>query len=221
MTGAVFPVPSAFDSARSAADLDKAAERLQAIYLEAIGEPYPRPAPQVGQDAASSLNNRAVSLLDLGKGDEALALWDKALALHPSHPESTYNRGMLRWRSAEMTDVDLLGDMERSRMQHERNYNDDQLARLTGMRRLDIDPTRVEMGWIIDYCAQALRNIIIGIGGRNINGSFGDLGQIYPAFVEIQQHKRAEKHQKAKNNAHKRAHKPTKPTRMSGFSKII
>ena len=53
-----------------------------------------------------------------------------------------------------------------SRMQHERNYNDEQLQRLTGMRRLDIDPTRVEMGWIIDFCAQALRNIIIGIGGR-------------------------------------------------------
>ncbi|GKT08772.1 formate--tetrahydrofolate ligase [Desulforhabdus sp. TSK] len=53
-----------------------------------------------------------------------------------------------------------------ARMQHERNYNDEQLARLTRMRRLDIDPTRVEMGWIIDFCAQALRNIIIGIGGR-------------------------------------------------------
>jgi len=53
-----------------------------------------------------------------------------------------------------------------SRMQHERNYNDEQLARLTRMRRLDMDPTRVEMGWIMDFCAQSLRNIIIGIGGR-------------------------------------------------------
>ncbi len=53
-----------------------------------------------------------------------------------------------------------------ARMQHERNYNDEQLQRLTGMRRLDMDPTRVELGWIIDYCAQCLRNIIIGIGGR-------------------------------------------------------
>jgi len=53
-----------------------------------------------------------------------------------------------------------------SRMQHERNYNDEQLARLTKMRRLDIDPTRVEMGWIMDFCAQSLRTIIIGIGGR-------------------------------------------------------
>jgi len=53
-----------------------------------------------------------------------------------------------------------------SRMQHERNYNDEQLARLSKMRRLDVDPTRVEMGWIIDFCAQALRNITIGMGGR-------------------------------------------------------
>lgn len=53
-----------------------------------------------------------------------------------------------------------------ARMQHERNYNDEQLQRLTKMRRLDIDPTRVEMGWIMDFCAQSLRNIIIGMGGR-------------------------------------------------------
>ena len=53
-----------------------------------------------------------------------------------------------------------------ARMQHERNYNDEQLARLTRMPRLNIDPTRVEMGWIMDFCAQSLRNIIIGLGGR-------------------------------------------------------
>nr|HID58132.1 formate--tetrahydrofolate ligase [Desulfobacterales bacterium] len=53
-----------------------------------------------------------------------------------------------------------------ARMQHERNYTDEQLQRLSGMRRLDIDPTRIEMGWVIDFCAQSLRNIIIGIGGR-------------------------------------------------------
>ncbi|SHI78074.1 formate--tetrahydrofolate ligase [Desulfofundulus thermosubterraneus] len=52
-----------------------------------------------------------------------------------------------------------------SRMQHERNYDDAELAK-RNLRRLNIDPTRVEMGWTIDFCAQALRNIIIGIGGR-------------------------------------------------------
>jgi formyltetrahydrofolate synthetase len=53
-----------------------------------------------------------------------------------------------------------------SRMQHERNYDDDELAKRTRMRRLNVDPTRVEMGWIMDFCAQSLRNIVIGLGGR-------------------------------------------------------
>ena len=52
-----------------------------------------------------------------------------------------------------------------SRMQHERNYDDEKLERLSGMRRLNIDPTRVGMGWAMDFCCQALRNIIIGIEG--------------------------------------------------------
>jgi methylenetetrahydrofolate dehydrogenase (NADP+) / methenyltetrahydrofolate cyclohydrolase / formyltetrahydrofolate synthetase len=54
-----------------------------------------------------------------------------------------------------------------ARMQHERNYDDGQLQKLSGMRRLNVDPTRVEFSWVMDFCAQALRNIVIGIGGRN------------------------------------------------------
>jgi len=53
-----------------------------------------------------------------------------------------------------------------ARMQHERNYNDEELAKRSRMRRLNVDPTRVEMGWIMDFCAQSLRNIVIGLGGR-------------------------------------------------------
>jgi methylenetetrahydrofolate dehydrogenase (NADP+)/methenyltetrahydrofolate cyclohydrolase/formyltetrahydrofolate synthetase len=53
-----------------------------------------------------------------------------------------------------------------ARMQHERNYSDEELAKRTRMRRLNVDPTRVEMGWIVDFCAQSLRNIVIGLGGR-------------------------------------------------------
>jgi len=63
-----------------------------------------------------------------------------------------------------------------ARMQHERNYDDAELAR-RGLRRLDVDPTNVQMGWIIDFCAQGLRNIIMGIGGKMdgymMNSRFG------------------------------------------------
>ncbi len=52
-----------------------------------------------------------------------------------------------------------------SRMQHEANYGDKFLS-ARGLRRLNIDPRNVEMKWIIDFCAQALRNIVIGLGGK-------------------------------------------------------
>jgi formate--tetrahydrofolate ligase len=52
-----------------------------------------------------------------------------------------------------------------ARLQHERNYDDERLAR-SGLTRLDIDPNRVQIGWAIDFCAQALRKIHIGLGGK-------------------------------------------------------
>jgi len=52
-----------------------------------------------------------------------------------------------------------------SRMMHERNYSDAELAK-RNIKRLDIDPNNIEMGWVMDFCVQSLRNIIIGLGGR-------------------------------------------------------
>ena len=52
-----------------------------------------------------------------------------------------------------------------ARMQHEHNYDDAKLAK-RNLRRLDIDPEKVEFKWAIDFCAQALRHIVIGKGGK-------------------------------------------------------
>ncbi|MEG1681824.1 MAG: formate--tetrahydrofolate ligase, partial [Stenotrophomonas sp.] len=35
------------------------------------------------------------------------------------------------------------------------------------MKRLNIDPTSINMGWVMDFCCQSLRNIIIGMDGVN------------------------------------------------------
>ena len=56
-----------------------------------------------------------------------------------------------------------------SRMQHEFNYDDAQLAK-RNLKRLNIDPRNIEMGWILDFCAQALRNMIIGMGTTKADG---------------------------------------------------
>jgi len=53
-----------------------------------------------------------------------------------------------------------------ARMQHERNYGPEKVEKLSGIPALNIDPNRVEMNWIIDYCAQSLRKMVIGLGGR-------------------------------------------------------
>ena len=52
-----------------------------------------------------------------------------------------------------------------ARMQHENNYDDEKLSK-RNLKRLDIDPERVQIKWVIDFCAQSLRNIIIGRGGK-------------------------------------------------------
>lgn len=52
-----------------------------------------------------------------------------------------------------------------SRLQHESNYDDAELAKRK-LRRLNIDPNNIQFHWIIDFCAQALRKMIIGIGGK-------------------------------------------------------
>ena len=62
-----------------------------------------------------------------------------------------------------------------SRMQHERNHDDEWLAE-RGLKRLDIDPERIQFRWAVDFCAQGLRNIEIGrrgkLDGFNCNSGF-------------------------------------------------
>jgi formate--tetrahydrofolate ligase len=70
-----------------------------------------------------------------------------------------------------------------SRMQHERNYDDARLAKST-LKRIDIDPESVQMKWAMDFCAQALRNIRIGRGGR-MDGYEMDSGFQITASSEI------------------------------------
>jgi formate--tetrahydrofolate ligase len=52
-----------------------------------------------------------------------------------------------------------------SRMQHEFNYGDKTLEK-KNLKRLNINPKNISIGWAIDFCAQSLRNIIIGLGGK-------------------------------------------------------
>jgi WD40 repeat protein/serine/threonine protein kinase len=96
------------------ADMAAVARQLAGMYEQILGHPYPRQPPQSVGDLADSLNNRAVSCLDLGRHPEAERLWGLALKAEASHPESTYNLGLLRWRAGAMTDKTLVHQLKQT-----------------------------------------------------------------------------------------------------------
>ena len=61
---------------------------------------------------ADGLNNQAVSYLELGREEDAEKLLDEALGVERTHPEATYNRGILLWRSGRTADDALLTQLE-------------------------------------------------------------------------------------------------------------
>ena len=48
----------------------------------------------VTSDEAIELNEKGAALANLGKYDEAIALYDKALAIEPNHVEALNNKGL-------------------------------------------------------------------------------------------------------------------------------
>lgn len=84
---------------------------LRDIYSDITGREYSRPQRDAAADTADSLNNRALSFLDLNRPEEADTLWRKGRALSPNHPEITYNYGLFRWRYGFIDDAELLSDV--------------------------------------------------------------------------------------------------------------
>ncbi|MFI0482937.1 protein kinase [Actinomadura sp. 9N215] len=93
------------------AGMDVVAERLRTVYEDELGRRYPREEGVPVAHLAGGLNNKALSLLDLGRPDDAETCWEKALRADPRYSNATFNRGILQWRDAKITDrrlVDLL-----------------------------------------------------------------------------------------------------------------
>ena len=93
-------------------DLGGVAARLIDIYKDIHSEQYSRRAPDLSLVAADSLNNRAVSLLDLGEKEKAMRLLSEALANDPVHPEATFNRALILYRDRKRTAANVVAKLE-------------------------------------------------------------------------------------------------------------
>ncbi|SHN43318.1 serine/threonine-protein kinase [Cryptosporangium aurantiacum] len=104
------------DPSERPASMRAVAAELIEIWAAATGGRYPRAASLPAELRADQLNNRALSLLDLGRPEEAEAAFAEAHLADPQHPEAVYNLGLLRWRTSRGTDQDLLDALERVRL---------------------------------------------------------------------------------------------------------
>ena len=109
-------------------------EKLKEIYRESCGGEYPRPVSEAAKDNADSLNNRALSYLDLGREEEAERLWKKSLEAMPDHLISIYNQGLYQWRKAQIDDEELIRRMAAVRQDSDKVLFTRLLAQLSGER---------------------------------------------------------------------------------------
>jgi WD40 repeat protein/serine/threonine protein kinase len=93
-------------------DMAQIAGQLQEIYQAVIGQSYSRQQPKPVELLADSLNNKALSLIDLGRKEEAQQALDQALDVDPQHLEADYNRNLLNWRSAAFSDLEMVKRLE-------------------------------------------------------------------------------------------------------------
>lgn len=72
---------------------------LEEIYKKTAERAYSRPVPDSVADTADSLNNKALSFLDLHQEEKAESLWEEALVKNPAHSSSNYNLSLHLLRS--------------------------------------------------------------------------------------------------------------------------
>lgn len=130
------------DPSHRPSDMSDLAARLIEIYAEIFGEVYPRKPPAAANLLASGLSNQALSLLDLGREEEAADLWRRAVNVDPHHPNTVYNWGLYRWRTGQMTDEELVSDLERARDLQGGHWDADHLLGFVQLERGNDDAAR-------------------------------------------------------------------------------
>ncbi|MFF2324878.1 MULTISPECIES: WD40 repeat domain-containing serine/threonine protein kinase [unclassified Streptomyces] len=116
--------------------LDEVAGVLSEVYGDVLGTPYPRPVPEAAALLADGLSNQALSLLDLGRTEEAEERWREAMTADPHSLITTFNFGLHRWRDARKTDAELVAELTSAR---EIGGDDALGARLIGLVHLERD----------------------------------------------------------------------------------
>ncbi len=115
-------------------------EAIESLIRDLRPGKEPRPRPNLVGLKADSLNNQAVSLLDLGREHEAMILLEEAYSANTEHLEAVYNLHTRRWQAGEISDRQMLDRMGSLKIEVRETADFAHLMGLVALQRGD--PTR-------------------------------------------------------------------------------
>jgi serine/threonine protein kinase len=95
---------------RSSSLLEEA-DALRQILETHAGASYPRTFTNEEHISSDALNNKGISFLDLGKREEGMKAFDSALTLNPRNIHAKFNLLVTKWRSALLSDEQVIQDL--------------------------------------------------------------------------------------------------------------
>jgi WD40 repeat protein len=119
------------DPPKRPSDVSKIVEELKGIYLKSTGQDYTKEFYEPSELRGDNLNNKALSMLDLGYESKAKIFLEQALTMDPTHADVIYNLLILQWRRGEIDDLEVIAKLEWQReLEHERLPWDEMIARV-------------------------------------------------------------------------------------------
>jgi WD40 repeat protein/serine/threonine protein kinase len=110
---------------------------LETLNREISPDRETRRRPNIVALKADSLNNQAISLLDLGRGEEARRLLEDAHSANPDHVEAVYNLHTLKWANAETSDREVISRMESLKIEARESADYSHMMGLIALQRGD------------------------------------------------------------------------------------
>jgi WD40 repeat protein len=97
-----------------------------------------RPPPEIPA-LSDTNNNQAVSLMDLGRENEALQLFEYAIKAAPDHTHAIFNQGLLLWRAGKIADDEVLRRLDTLRSSRPGDYEVPYFTALCHVERGDLE----------------------------------------------------------------------------------
>lgn len=128
--------------------LMRIARILTDIYKRMIGVDFPYPEPaQTRIETADSLNNRALSLIDMDVPFQAKTTLEQAISVQPNHSQATFNLGLIRFRCHDIDKQCFLTEMAKTKENFQRDNEMWMYYYLVGLVHLETGDHEVANQW--------------------------------------------------------------------------